>query len=188
MTFVVFSFYLLSCWVVCTKGINQISGHGWKTNFKLNQQCIFGPPKRRLELMLVLHWHRIITDSEISPLLLTNVVQPNPVSSIHFLLYVPHYDKVLATVQCILQGGRRQWGPALGGNQVCVTVSAWETNGTADHRDGIDGGSTASLRQVTKVFWAEGVPEMGATSAWGWQVVPASHREVWRVVGARPGW
>lgn len=94
----------------------------------------------------VLHCHRTFTERKIPQLLLTNVVQPNPVSSIHFLLYVPRYDKVLATVQCILQGGRRQRGPALGGHQVRVAVSAWKANGTADHRDGIDGGGAASLR------------------------------------------
>lgn len=38
---------------------------------------------------------------------LTNVVQPDPVGSIHFLLDVPGYDEVLAAVQRVLQSGRR---------------------------------------------------------------------------------
>lgn len=96
-------------------------------------------------LKFVLHCRRTFTHRK-TPQLLTNVVQPDPVSGIHFLLYVPRYDKVLATVQCVLQGGRRQRGPALGGHQVRVAVSARKANGTADHRDGIDGGGAASLR------------------------------------------
>lgn len=114
------------------------------------------------------------------------MVQPNPVSSIHFLLYVPRYDKVLATVQRILQGGRRQRGPALGGHQVRVAVSTRKPNGAADHRDGIDGRSAASLRQSPQVFRAQGVTEVRAAPPWSRQVVPASHGEVRWVVGTRP--
>lgn len=45
--------------------------------------------------------------------LLTDVVQPDPVGSVHFLLDVPGYDEVLAAVQRVLQSGRRQRRPAL---------------------------------------------------------------------------
>lgn len=94
------------------------------------------------------------------------MVQPDPVGSIHFLLDVPGYDEVLATVQCVLQGGRCQRGPALGGHQVRVAVGARKADGTADDGDGVDGSCTASLRQSSQVLRAEGVPQVGATPAW----------------------
>lgn len=64
---------------------------------------------------------------------LTNVVQPDPVGCIHFLLDVPRYDEILASVQRVLQSGRRQRGSALGGHQVCVTVSPRKPYWTADN-------------------------------------------------------
>lgn len=98
---------------------------------------------------------------------LTNVVQPNPVCGIHFFLDVPRYDEVLATVQRVLQSGRRQRGSALGGHQVCVAVSPGKSNRTADNRDGINSSGAAPLRQGSQVLRAEGVPEVGTTSSWG---------------------
>lgn len=98
---------------------------------------------------------------------LTNVVKPNPVCGIHFFLDVPRYDKVVATVQRVLQSGRRQRGSALGGHQVCVAVSASKPNGTADNRDAIDSSGAAPLRQSPQVLRAEGVSDVGAASSWG---------------------
>lgn len=118
---------------------------------------------------------------------LTNVVQPDPVGSIHFFLDIPRYDEVLAAVQRVLQGGGRQRGSALGGHQVRVAVSPGESNGTADDRDGINGGGPAPLCQGSQVLRAEGVPEVGAASSRGRQVFASSHRQVGGIVGTGPG-
>ncbi len=96
---------------------------------------------------------------------LTNVVQPDPVGSIHFLLDVPGYDEVLAAVQRVLQSGRRERGAALGGHQICVAVCPRESDGAADNGDGVDRSPTP-LRQGPQVLWAEGVPEVGAAPPW----------------------
>ena len=117
---------------------------------------------------------------------LTNVVQPDPVGSIHFLLDVPGYDEVLAAVQRVLQSGRRQRRPALWGHQVRVAVGPRKPDRAADDWDGIDG-STASFRQGAQVLRAEGVPEVRAAPSWSWEVFPAPNCEVGRVVWARPG-
>lgn len=138
-------------------------------------QQIFGPVKSRLEFKPKEFHFDLTSVCTPKPLNfqlqenttnLTNVVQPDPVGSIHFLLDVPGYDEILAAVQRVLQGGRRQRGPALGGHQVRVTVGTRKPDGTADDRDGIDGSCTASLRQSSQVLRAEGVPEVGAAPAW----------------------
>lgn len=98
---------------------------------------------------------------------LTNVVQPDPVGGVHFLLDVPRYDEVLATVQRVFQSGRRQRGSALGGHQVRVAVSPRESDGTADYRDCVDSSGTTPLRQGPQVLRAEGVPEVGAAPSRG---------------------
>ena len=117
---------------------------------------------------------------------LTDVVQPDPVGSVHFLLDVPGYDEVLAAVQRVLQSGRRQRRPALWGHQVCVAVGPRKPDRAADDWDGIDG-SAASFRQGAQVLRAEGVPEVGAAPSWSWKVFPTPNGEVGWVVWARPG-
>lgn len=118
---------------------------------------------------------------------LTNVVQSNPVRGVHFLLNVPGYDQILASVQSVLQSGGRQWGPALGAHQVRVTVGPGEPNGTADDWGRIDGGAPP-LRQRPQVLWAEGVPEVRAAPTGRREMLAASNGQVGRVVGAGPSW
>lgn len=103
------------------------------------------------------------------------MVQPDPVGGVHLLLDVPRYDEVLASVQRVLQSGRRQRGPALGGHQVCVAVGPRQSNGTADDRDRVHSSGAAPLRQGPQVLGAEGVPEVGAASPWRRQVLATSH-------------
>lgn len=119
---------------------------------------------------------------------LTNVVEPDPVRGIHFFLDVPRYDEVLAMVERVLQRGRRQRGPALGGHQVGVAVGPGQSDGTADHGDGVTGGGAAPLRQRPQVLRAQGVTQVGAASSWGRQVIAGSHRQVGGIVGTGPGW
>lgn len=118
---------------------------------------------------------------------LTDVVQPDPVCSIHFLLYVPGYDEVLATVQRVLQSGRCQRGPALGCHQVSVAVCPRKPDGAAHHGHGIYS-RPAPLRQSPQVLRAEGVPEMWAAPSWGRQVFAAPNGQVGWIVGTGPGW
>lgn len=124
----------------------------------------FGKPSRS---PVIPAKHQDLEQLKIQHCSLTNVVEPNPVRGIHFLLDVPGYDEVLASVQRVLQSGRRQRGSALGGHQVRVAVRPGESDGSADNGDRINGSGPAPLRQGSQVLRAEGVPEVGAASSWG---------------------
>lgn len=115
------------------------------------------------------------------------MVQPDPVRSIHFLLDIPGYDEVLATVQRVLQRGRRQRGPAVGGHQICVAVGPRKPNVAAGDGDGVHG-SSAPFRQRSQVFRAQGVPQVRAAPSRSRQVLTASRGGVGRIVGTGPGW
>lgn len=91
------------------------------------------------------------------------MIEPNPVRGVHLLLNVPGDDEVLAPVQRVLQSGRRERRPALGGHQVGVAVGSRQSIWSADNRNGIDG-CPAPLCQSPQVLRTEGVPQVGAAS------------------------
>jgi len=96
---------------------------------------------------------------------LTNVIQPDPVGSIHFLLDVPGDDQVLAPVQRVLHSGGCEGGPAVGRYQVRVTVGPRKPDRMANDRDVI-AASPPPLRQSPQVVRAERVPQVGAAPPW----------------------